>query len=205
MLHAPKSALSVLSSPGAYDAVQTLMGGDKGRRDLACHFIRARPGDNILDVGCGTARILDYLPADVRYWGYDVSDRYVEAARSRYGHRAQLVSHPLTEAELLRLPQFNIVLAIGLLHHLDDAEAGSFIRLARSALGPGGRLITIDPCFEPGQSLLARALISCDRGQYVRRAAAYETLARPFFAAIRGTLRHRRWVPYTHWIMECDA
>lgn len=204
MFRASKSALSVLASPSAYDAVQALLGADKGRRDLARHFIRARTGDNILDVGCGTARVLEYLPKDVRYWGYDVSDRYIEAARSRYGHRAQFVSHALTEAELQRLPRFNIVLATGLLHHLDDAEASAFINLARYALGPGGRLITIDPCFEPGQSLLARVLISSDRGKHVRSAAAYEALARPFFTAVTGTLRHRRWVPYTHWIMECD-
>ena len=34
--------------------------------------------------------------------------------------------------------QYDLVLAIGVLHHLDDEQAEEFLNLARSALKPGG-------------------------------------------------------------------
>jgi SAM-dependent methyltransferase len=197
--------LSILSSPRAYDTLQRLLGADEGRRDWADHFIRARGRDYVLDVGCGTARILDYLPQNVSYWGYDVSERYIAAARERYDERAHFAARALSASELPALPSFDIVLAAGLLHHLNDVDASSLLRLAHAALRSGGRLVTIDPCYAPRQSFLARQLIRRDRGEHVRLAEEYLALARTTFSMATGTLRHRRWIPYTHWIMECEA
>lgn len=205
MAQASKGSLSVLSSPRVYDAIQSLLGAGKGRRAWASEFIRARAGDNVLDVGCGTARILDFLPSSVSYWGFDVSERYITAADARYGRRARFICGEFTAAELPRLPPFDIVLAAGLLHHLDDQSAAAFMHLARAALRPGGRLVTIDPCYARGQALLARALIDRDRGSNVRLGQEYLALARCAFSKATGTLRHRRWLPYTHWIMECQS
>jgi len=53
---------SVLSNPGIYDFFQTLMGGRNGRSDFAQRFLRARESDNVLDIGCGRAELLAYLP-----------------------------------------------------------------------------------------------------------------------------------------------
>jgi SAM-dependent methyltransferase len=205
MTQASKVSFSALSSPRVYDAIQSLLGAGKGRRDWASQFIRARAKDYVLDIGCGTARILDFLPSGVSYWGFDLSERYIAAAGERYGRRARFICGEFTAAELSRLPQFDIVLAAGLLHHLDDENAASFMHLARTALRPGGRLVTIDPCYAPGQAFLARVLIDRDRGRNVRLGEDYLALARRAFSKATGTLRHRRWPPYTHWIMECQS
>ena len=65
-------------------------------------------------------------------------------------------------------------------------------------------MITIDPCIAAGQNPIARYLIFHDRGQSVRDSDGYQALASKVFSRVNGTLRHRRWIPYTHWIMECS-
>lgn len=196
---------SILSYPIIYDWLQYLMGAEKGRRELVASFIKPAEHGRILDIGCGTADILAYLPAGVVYCGYDISREYVEAARRRFGTRGHFHCGQIDRETLGNLPKSDIVLALGVLHHLDDDVAANLFALAREALGEGGRLVTIDPCLAAGQNPIARFLIRHDRGQNVRDADGYLSLARQAFPKARGTLRHRRWIPYTHWIMECPA
>jgi SAM-dependent methyltransferase len=195
---------SILSSPAVYNAFQWLMGGTRGRRHFADNHVRAKDGDYVLDVGCGTAALLDFLP-EVDYWGYDISESYIKAARLHFGSRGHFVCKILDQKELAALPKFDIVLASGLLHHLDDSAAVALMELAHSALKPGGRLVTIDPCFADGQNPVARLLVSRDRGQNVRTGEQYLQLAENVFSEITGTVHHWNWIPYTHWIMECVA
>ncbi|CCH06365.1 Uncharacterised protein [Achromobacter xylosoxidans] len=76
--------------------------------------------------------------------------------------------------------------------------------IAYRSLKPGGRLVTIDGCYVPGQARLARYLLSKDRGEFVRSQPQYEALARSAFSNIAVHVRHDFLrVPYTHIIMEC--
>lgn len=194
---------SILSSPRIYDYLQDLMGARSGRRELVCNHVRPLPGSRILDIGCGTARILDYLP-EVEYYGFDLSQVYINAATKRYDVRGHFNRGLVEQAVVEHMPPFDIVLAIGLLHHLDDESAVGLMRLARSALHEGGRLITIDPCYADDQSVLSRFLVSRDRGQNIRDLAGYSSLARSAFDKIIPAVRHRAWIPYTHCIMVCE-
>lgn len=194
----------MLSAPVIYDTLQNIMGAEKVRRELINEYIRPEAGYRILDLGCGTSEILHYLPRNIEYWGYDISGEYISAAKSRYGSRGHFYCGLLDESSLATLPKFDRVLALGVLHHLDDEQAWGLFSLAHHALKDDGRMITIDPCLAAGQSAVARYLISKDRGQNVREAKAYASIANSSFASVDGTLRHRRWIPYTHWIMECS-
>ena len=77
---------AVLSSPKVYDFLQMVMGAHSARWELVHEHVRPVSGCRILDVGCGTARILDYLP-NVEYHGFDLSQRYIDDATQRYGAR----------------------------------------------------------------------------------------------------------------------
>jgi 2-polyprenyl-3-methyl-5-hydroxy-6-metoxy-1,4-benzoquinol methylase len=194
---------AVLSSPRVYDFFQNLMGARSVRRGLVHERVRAYPGYRLLDIGCGTARILDYLP-EVDYWGFDPSQRYIDDATRRYGARGHFNCSMVEQTIVDHLEPFDIVIAIGVLHHLDDGQATSLMRLAWSALREGGRLVTIDPTFAGDQSVISRFLVSRDRGQNVRPAEQYRGLAGTVFLHVQGEVRHRAWIPYTHWIMECQ-
>ena len=193
---------AVLSSPWIYDTLQWLMGGRVGRLDFASNMVRAAAGSRILDLGCGTADLLAFLPAQVEYRGYDVSPEYIAAAHARFGGRGNFTCGLLSQADVLALPPFDIVIASGVLHHLDDVAAQTLLRVARHALRGGGRFVSVDCVYVPGQNKVARLLISRDRGQNVRDPEGYLSLARPVFDRVNGVLRHRRWIPYTHWMME---
>lgn len=193
---------ALLSRPTLYNRLQRLFSSRHGPRRLIDQFIRPSAGDRILDIGCGTARIREWLPADVDYWGYDISERYIAFAQQQFGERVTVHCALLDEDEVARIGSFDVVLMIGVLHHMDDAVAARAIRLARLALRPGGRLITLDGCYVAGQNPLARLLLWLDRGRNVREQGGYDALIKTAFPSMRGEIIHRPWPPYTVYVME---
>ncbi|MGZ3592466.1 MAG: class I SAM-dependent methyltransferase [Syntrophales bacterium] len=197
---------SVLSDSRIYDLFQWIMGAKRGRTVFSSQYIKARDGDCVLDIGCGTAEIRMFLP-DVEYFGFDPNAHYIEAAkrRLRESHKTGTLLHAtLDEAALVELPKFDIVLVSGVLHHLSDDEVIQLAKLVKSALKEGGRLITIDPCLVAEQSLIARYLVSHDRGQHVRNAEEYQSLVFSVFTSVKCDVRHDlARFPYTHLMMKC--
>lgn len=196
---------AVLSHPAVYETFQRIMGAKRGREWIARDLIRPFPEMRVLDLGCGPAQILGHLPGDVTYVGYDMSPDYIAAAKARFGARGTFRCRLLEEAEASTLEPFDLVMGIGVLHHLDDGTARKFMGLAKAALKPGGRVLTLDPCYAPGQNRIARFLISKDRGQNVRNEAGYRDLAEGTFESVTGAVTHQAWIPYTHWAMECSG
>jgi SAM-dependent methyltransferase len=197
-----KGIRALLSSPYVYTAFQSLMGARKGWVRFVNEFVRPVEGMTLLDIGCGPGDLLAYLPP-VNYWGFDISEAYIEHASKRFGPNGRFYCKLLSIADLSTMPKFDLVVASGLLHHMDEALALDFLHLAYEALKPGGRLVTIDPCRVSGQHPLARFLIACDRGQNVRTESGYRRLVEPVFARKTITIRHKVWIPYTHCFMEC--
>lgn len=87
---------------------------------------------------------------------------------------------------------FDIVLASGLLHHLDDEAVGELMQLVRLALRAGGRFAAIDPVMVSGQNRIARALIERDRGLNVgtrrltRRSSVHTSTSCAVWSATAG-------------------
>ncbi len=196
---------AILAHPMVYDTLQGIMGAGKARLNLVERFVRPSPGMRILDVGCGTASILAYLPEDTQYWGYDISEKYLAAARSRFQVRGHFYCGQIDTPPPDGPTTYDLVLAIGVLHHLDDPLAAKLVAQAHGMLGPTGRLITVDPCLADGQNPIARFLVRRDRGRNVRDSTGYLRLVQGVFGSVRGQLRHQTWIPYTNWIMECVA
>lgn len=197
-----KGVRSVLSHPSVYSSFQLLMGAHKSRIEFVSEYVRPVPGMTILDIGCGPADLLAYL-LNVDYWGFDISEQYIGKARERYGHSGHFFCRRLRKQDIDGLPRFDVVLAMGLLHHLDDSPAHEVVQLAWAALKPGGRLLTKDPCLDPAQNWISRFLIRNDRGRNVRDKRGYEALVETVFEKPTVDVRHRAWIPYTHCIMEC--
>lgn len=196
---------SVLSLPAAYRAFQRLVGGNYHQRHLAEH-VQPVAGEKVLDIGCGPGDILEFL-RDVNYTGFDVSPAYIAAAKKRFGDRGRFwcgdVGFAAIEQEC---GTFNLVLATGVLHHLDDDRARKLFELARLALRPEGRLVTYDGCYVPGQSRLARWMLSRDRGRFIRSREEYLRLASAVFPRVEARVRHDMLrIPYTHLILRCLA
>ena len=172
-------------------------------RWYATTYLRPRPGDRVLDIGCGPADILHYLP-DVDYTGFDPSSQYIDWAIARHGSRGKFFRQNVSPELLLNLGAFDLVIANGVLHHLDDDDARALFRVAKEALTPHARLVTFDGCYAEDQHPLAAFLVSRDRGRFVRDCHAYPRLAREYFENVSAHLHHDLLrVPYSHMVMEC--
>ena len=193
---------SVLSHPLIYSALQSLMGAHKFRQKFVANYIKPSSEMSVLDIGCGPAEVLAYLPK-VDYCGFDISQQYIEKARNNFSSEGKFFCKIFEDSDLEVLPKFDVILAIGLLHHLDDEEAVKLIELASKALKPGGKFLTVDPCYESGQNFIARFLINNDRGQNVRNKEEYLNLVNGRFNLFNVDVVHQTWIPYTHCFMTC--
>ena len=194
----------LLGNARRYDFVQDLLGAEHLRTVFVREYVKPERGTSVLDIGCGTGSILEHLP-DVNYIGFDMNRRYIEAAQRRFGSRGTFVCANVNDApEAARRGTFERVLAIGLLHHLEDDEVRRLMRTARALLAPGGSLLTIDPCYRTGQPRFARFLIDRDRGQNPRTPAGYVGLTEGIFQSAESFVREDLLrVPYTHLVMRC--
>ncbi len=192
----------LLASPALYHGFASLVGAQRSREEIVARYVRPRPGDRVLDCGCGPGEFLEHL-ADVEYVGIDLDERYVDAARRRFGDRGEFRLGSVGPETMHEAGRYDLVLAMGLLHHLSDDVVGEFFRLARLALKPTGLLVTLDPCYVPGQSRVARLLLDLDRGEHVRTLAEWGPLVEPFFPGPTMHVRHDLLrIPYTHVIVE---
>lgn len=189
---------SVLSRPGAYDLLQRALGSLAYRRHIAEELVRARPGDRVLDIGCGPGDLVADLP-DTTYVGFDPSAAYIDSAVQRYGERGEFFVGGVDEVAAEDLGTFDRVVAVGVLHHLHDDAARSLWALARDVLAPGGHVVTVDACFHEGQARIARWLAARDRGTAVRPVEEYGHLADEYFddVAVRLHTDLLR-IPYSH-------
>ncbi|MBI4962874.1 MAG: class I SAM-dependent methyltransferase [Desulfomonile tiedjei] len=194
----------LLASATVYTLFQRLVRG-KGESLYVSKHIRPEPGARILDIGCGTGDILRHMPP-VEYVGFDMDEKLLQAAKKNYGHRGRFFLRKLGKDVVAEFPGFDIVVATGVLHHLDDREAGELFELAARLLKPGKRLVTLDGCFVPDQSTLARFILSRDRGRYVREPQEYVRLASQAFDKVTHTIYNDLLrIPSTIIVMECSS
>ncbi|MFC1698980.1 class I SAM-dependent methyltransferase [Candidatus Omnitrophota bacterium] len=195
---------AVLQNAQFYRLLRRIVGSQRVNFAFVEKYVRPKNGDKILDIGCGPGDILECLPDNINYYGFDMSQKYINAARRRFGNRGSFVCKRLSPEAVGQLATYDIVIASGIMHHLNDDEAIQLLELARAALKPSGRLITRDGCYADGQHKIARYILSKDRGRYVRTMADYKNLASRMFPSVRADLHHDlSRLPYTHIFMEC--
>lgn len=106
------------------------------------------PGDDVLEVGCGTGTTALHLaPAVQRITATDISTRMLEIAREKAAR--QRVENVRFERaalgdERLAAGSFDVVLAFNLLHLLEDLPTA--LRRIHELLKPGGRFVSKTVC-----------------------------------------------------------
>ncbi len=127
-----------ISNPIAYFYLQKIVFGKHNfDREVVNEYIRPFNGMNILDIGCGPADMLSFLNENkkIDYIGFDANEKNIEAAKTKFGNQGQFYHGYVTEQSCMDLPKFDLVMAIGVMHHLDDTEVKSLSRLHIRFLG----------------------------------------------------------------------
>jgi len=177
---------SVLAFPWVYRLFGMLVGSEANEEWFITNVLGLRNGQKLVDVGCGPAQILDRLPG-VEYVGLDISDAYIQAARIKFKARggANFLSGSVEDWRLNPLPYgADIVLANGVLHHVNDDEAKKILEFAYRVLKDNGRFIFYEPCYLIWQSGISTYFMSKDRGQNIRTEQQWKDLASSIFPLV---------------------
>lgn len=194
---------SLLTQPFGYLLYQSLVGGIRGRRLCIVDHVSPTPRMKVLDIGCGPAYTVDYFP-DPEYYGFDISPQYIDFANRKFSTHGRFFCRLFEEDAVEWLPSVDVVLMMGLIHHLNDREVTDVLSLAKRVMKPGARLFTLDGYYGPDQPWIARFLLDRDRGKFIREPGAYEKLAKMVFPNVQSIIRDDLFhVPYPIVILEC--
>lgn len=167
--------------------------------------IRPSAGQTIIDLGCGTGDLADMLPDSVTYIGIDHNPAYLSPDDLPAGdsQRRRFVNADLASLGDVSLPQADVSVALGVLHHLSDDQVLQLLHSVAAVTRDGGRFVSIDPVFDPDQRSIARIAMAMDRGRFVRQREHYEMLVRSVFDDVNVIVRSDvNPFPYTHIILE---
>lgn len=193
---------NLINNPFVYRLIQKLMSGTSFRKKIVQKNIKNKKF-KILDIGCGPAEILDYIP-ECEYYGYDIDKRSINFARKKYlNNNHHFFCKKFNESELFRLPKFDFIILFGILHHLDNKEAKIILNLCKKKMKKTSKLLTEDPILVKNQNIIARFLIKRDRGLNVRKKKEYLNLLKPHFKYLNAKITNQLFIPYTWFSVIC--
>lgn len=165
----------LVTVPWFYMEFQKLLGSNRALRLFHDRILSKYPFKTVLDVGCGPAPIRPYL-GECDYFGVDLNKAHIDFAKRKYSGQGTFECRNVANDAEFGEERFDLILCIGLLHHLEDKEAMNLLKTLAGLLAKGGRLVTLDPVYIHKQNWLARKLNDLDSGQNVRNEIGYQSL-----------------------------
>ena len=184
-----------------YRSVQNILGGTRARR-LAVEKLLPMSADgaatSVLDVGCGVGDVLHWIPKSWSYAALDISPQYIGLASATWGQRGEFhVASACKAHEVVPLASQNIVLLLGVLHHMDSETVIASLESARRCLKPNGIVYALEPAYWPGQSKVSRWVMSLDRGEFIRDITGWREVCHRVFSNVEiAELPRALRIPY---------
>jgi cyclopropane-fatty-acyl-phospholipid synthase len=128
------------------DPVRDLDAAQEAKLDLVCRKLDLRPGQRLLDIGCGWGSLI--LHAAERYKvdavGVTLSAHQADEANRRaalMGLERRVRAEVRDYRDLAELGRFDAVASIGMFEHVGAVNLPLYFRAAFDSLAPGGRFL----------------------------------------------------------------
>lgn len=124
-------------------ATDTLDEAQTNKLELVCRKLRLKPGERLLDLGCGWGALMEYAAErhGVTAHGVSLSAEQVEYANARFA-RAGLADRCRAEVRdyrtLVSEPPYDKISAVGIIEHIGIRKFPVFFSLVNRLLVPGG-------------------------------------------------------------------
>ncbi len=200
-MHNNKGIFKILDLPKIYDLLQKIAGTNR----VYEYIIDSKfENSKVLDIGCGTGTLANFLPKSVNYLGYDFNEKYIFEAKKHFAENGNIKFLLLNAYEKVELNQtFDFILISGLLHHLDDRGVENVFNVAKRHMNLESILISVDPTIYHGTSQFGKFLIGKDRGKAIRTKIQLNHLASGYFNNIEFEERNDFYrFPWSHLIMH---
>lgn len=135
---------AALSYSCAYfdDGIETLEEAQRAKIDHSLRKLRLRPGERLLDIGCGWGALAIQAASEygATVLGVTLSERQVEEARRRiaaagFDHLARIELRDYREIEG---PAFDKIVSVGMFEHVGARKLAEYFSAANRLLRPGG-------------------------------------------------------------------
>jgi len=169
----PETSGLTLHWAAQYDIFSGLMGMGINRPNsrMVIELAKVKPGDKVLDVGCGTGSLTltakSSAGASGAVYGIDAAPEMIEVARKKAKQAGSDVVFEVGLVEKIPFPDatFDVVVSRLVIHHLpDDLKRKAFAEVFR-VLKPGGHLLVAD--FRPPTNPVLSHITSAFVGQHM--------------------------------------
>jgi cyclopropane-fatty-acyl-phospholipid synthase len=130
----------------ADDPAGDLDAAQEAKLELICRKLGLRPGQRLLDIGCGWGSLIGYAAErhGVEATGVTLSERQATEANRRAAE-AGLADRVHAEVrdyrDLAALGRFDAVVSVGMFEHVGAGNLGTYFQAAWDAIVPGGRFL----------------------------------------------------------------
>jgi SAM-dependent methyltransferase len=115
------------------------------------NYIARLAGESVIDVGCGTGKLVDYLPENSNYLGIDLNDNFLRHAKKR---GRNVLKHDALTFD--RFGEFDACVIMDLLHHINPRHEEFIERVLRDVRK---RVIICEPFEVPGRNPITKNLV----------------------------------------------
>lgn len=166
----PETAGLTLHAASQYDLFSALLGlgVNHSNSRMIVEMAKIKPGDKVLDVGCGTGALTltaeKYAGPSGSVYGIDASPEMIDVAKKKAQHNGSATVFEIGLIEKIAFPDatFDVVISRLMIHHLpDDLKRQAFKEIYR-VLKSGGLVFIADfkPPTNPILAHLTSALVS---------------------------------------------
>jgi cyclopropane fatty-acyl-phospholipid synthase-like methyltransferase len=100
-----------------------------------------KPGQSVLDIGCGNGKLVSGLPEGVKYTGTDFSKTLLEEAKKLYPQHDFRYGDVVESDHWEPLGMYDAIFAVAVLHHIPERDQHLYIlRQAKAHLNKNGYL-----------------------------------------------------------------